>query len=104
MSDALGWGFASCALLTQLFDNSFISVKSWTHKQMKTPYPKIFQTLKLWDEGTGKVFHNIYHQKKRFFAGFVLKPSLLICYSPEQRAATKASLLPIFSSASWPGP
>lgn len=29
------------------------------------PYPKIFQTLKFWDEEAGKFFHNICHKKKK---------------------------------------
>lgn len=105
MSGALGWGFTSCPLLTQLFNNCFISVKSGTHKWKKNPQtlPENIQTLKVWDEEAGKVFHNICHKKKWFFAVFVLKPSLLNSYYPEQWAATKAPLLSIFSSASWPG-
>lgn len=81
VSDALVWGFTSCPILTQLFINFFISVKSWTHKQTKKTHLQMFQTLMLWDEESGKAF---LLWPERFFADFVLKPLLCNCYSPEQ--------------------
>lgn len=60
------------------------------------------QTLKFWDKKARNVFHDIHHQSW-FFACSVLKSSFLNCCCPEQCTATKTPLLPILSSASWPG-